>query len=70
MTAADVLALHIAQHALVLLMNECRIGAALERKMGEGTGRRAANFHIAAFGHRWHATGSRSVYRCKPGRGW
>ena len=70
LTAADVLAFHAAQHALVLLMNECGIGVAYERKTGEGTGGRATDFHVAAFRHRRHTARSRSFRRCKTGRSW
>ena len=61
LTAADMLAFHAAHYPRVLLMDECGIGIALERKMGEGTLGRASDPYVVGFRHRWCVAGDRSI---------
>ena len=69
LTAADVLAFHAAQHARVLLMDECGIGVALERKVGEGIPARPDRC-VAGLRHRWCFAGNCSLSECESRRGW
>src|SRR5205807_1792368 len=67
--APGLLALDTAEDAAALLSDERRVGAPLERKMGESI-RLEADLHVAAFRHRGEAGGCRSVCDSKTCRGW